>query len=102
MGKFTTQSDVWSFGVTCYETFQLCRERPLETMTDEQVIHRMVALYKGDSLYMTHRVMTYFRMTNSESEDDLFDSDPLLESQISKEINRFSNIIRISNIYFKS
>lgn len=26
-------------------------------------------------------------MTNSESEDDLFDSDPLLESQISKEIN---------------
>merc|ERR1712062_698664 len=47
LGKFTTQSDVWSFGVTCFETFQLCRERPLETMTDEQVIHRMVALYKG-------------------------------------------------------
>jgi len=26
-------------------------------------------------------------MVSSESEDDLFDSDPLLESQISKEIN---------------
>ena len=24
----------------------LCRERPLDTMTDEQVIQRMVALYK--------------------------------------------------------
>ena len=47
LGKFTTQSDVWSFGVTCFETFRLCRERPLESMTDEQVIHRMVSLYKG-------------------------------------------------------
>ena len=48
LGKFTTQSDVWSFGVTCFETFRLCRERPLESMTDEQVIHRMVSLYKGN------------------------------------------------------
>jgi serine/threonine protein kinase len=49
LGKFTTQSDVWSFGVTCFETFRLCRERPLESMTDEQVIHRMVSLYKERS-----------------------------------------------------
>lgn len=51
LGKFTTQSDVWSFGVTCFETFRLCRERPLESMTDEQVIHRMVSLYKGTIFY---------------------------------------------------
>ena len=59
LGKFTTQSDVWSFGVTCFETFRLCRERPLESMTDEQVIHRMVSLYKGFfRIHLNHSYLT--------------------------------------------
>ena len=64
LGKFTTKSDVWSFAVTCCETFTLCRERPLETMTDEQVIHRMVSLYKG-TVYAKIFKLMFFRTINA-------------------------------------
>ncbi|XP_015211166.1 discoidin domain-containing receptor 2 isoform X1 [Lepisosteus oculatus] len=38
LGKFTTASDVWAFGVTLWETFTFCKEQPYSQLSDEQVI----------------------------------------------------------------
>ncbi|XP_075472909.1 discoidin domain-containing receptor 2 isoform X1 [Ascaphus truei] len=54
LGKFTTASDVWAFGVTLWETFTFCREQPYIEMSDEQVIENTGEFFRdqGKQVYL--------------------------------------------------
>ena len=37
-GRFSTKTDVWSYGITLWEIYTLCRQQPYDEMTDEEFI----------------------------------------------------------------
>nr|XP_020466460.1 epithelial discoidin domain-containing receptor 1-like isoform X2 [Monopterus albus] len=55
MGKFTTASDVWAFGVTLWEMLSVCHEQPYSTLTDEQVIDNAGEFFRdqGRQVYLS-------------------------------------------------
>ncbi|KAL3871570.1 hypothetical protein ACJMK2_039561 [Sinanodonta woodiana] len=49
LGKFTTKSDVWSFGITLWEILTFSKVQPYEDMSDEQVIENSGHHYRNDN-----------------------------------------------------
>ena len=45
-GKFTTKSDVWSFGVTLWEILTFAREQPYESQSDAKVLSNLSNMWR--------------------------------------------------------
>ncbi|CAL9695641.1 unnamed protein product [Knipowitschia caucasica] len=59
LGKFTTASDVWAFGVTLWEILNFCKEQPYSKLTDEQVIENTGEFFRDQKrqIYLPQPVL---------------------------------------------
>uniref|UniRef100_A0A8C6NS29 receptor protein-tyrosine kinase n=1 Tax=Nothobranchius furzeri TaxID=105023 RepID=A0A8C6NS29_NOTFU len=59
LGKFTTASDVWAFGVTLWEVLNFCKEQPYSQLTDEQVIENTGEFFRDQKrqIYLPQPVL---------------------------------------------
>ena len=55
-GRLTPSSNVWSFGVTAWEVFSLCRNRPLANLTDVEVLQNAEHFYFDDALQVSFTI----------------------------------------------
>ena len=45
-GKFTTKTDVWSFGVTLWEILTFAREQPHESQSDAKILSNLSNMWR--------------------------------------------------------
>ena len=45
-GKFTTKTDVWSFGVTLWEILTFAREQPYESQSDAKILSNLSNMWR--------------------------------------------------------